>query len=59
MKKYNIPIERVVRHYDISGKLCPGIIGWNDGTIYNTDGTKVNKKNNSDKWKEFKERLKK
>lgn len=59
MKKYNIPIERVVRHYDISGKLCPGIIGWNDGTIYNTDGTKTNKKNNSDKWKEFKERLKK
>lgn len=57
MKKYNIPIERVVRHYDISGKLCPGIIGYNNGTIYNTDGTKTSKKNNSDKWKEFKERL--
>lgn len=58
MKKYNIPIERVVRHYDISGKLCPGIIGYNDGPIYNTDGTKTNKKNNSDKWIEFKNRLK-
>ena len=57
MKKYNIPIERVVRHYDISGKICPGIIGWNDGMIYNTDGTKTNKKNNSEKWKKFKERL--
>lgn len=23
MKKYNIPIKNVVRHYDVSGKLCP------------------------------------
>lgn len=23
MKKYNIPIERVVRHYDVTGKICP------------------------------------
>lgn len=23
MAKYNIPIERVVRHYDVSGKNCP------------------------------------
>src|SRR5690625_4939955 len=23
-KKYNIPDERVIRHYDVSGKLCPG-----------------------------------
>lgn len=29
MEKYNIPAENVVRHYDVSGKLCPGIIGWN------------------------------
>ena len=29
MKKHGIPIENVVRHYDISGKYCPGIIGWN------------------------------
>lgn len=57
MKKYSIPLERVVRHYDISSKLCPGILGWNDGPIYNTDGSKTNKKNNSDKWKEFKKRL--
>lgn len=58
MKKYNIPIERVVRHYDISGKLCPGIIGWNDGRIYNEDGTKTDKFNHSDKWIEFKNKLK-
>lgn len=23
MKKYNIPIERVIRHFDVNGKLCP------------------------------------
>ena len=23
MKKYNVPIERVVRHYDVTGKICP------------------------------------
>lgn len=23
MNKYNIPIERVIRHYDITGKICP------------------------------------
>lgn len=23
MKRYNIPIDRVIRHYDVTGKLCP------------------------------------
>lgn len=23
MKKYNVPIERVIRHYDVVGKVCP------------------------------------
>lgn len=23
MKKYNIPVERVLRHYDVTGKCCP------------------------------------
>ena len=58
MKKFNIPIENVVRHYDISGKICPGIVGWNNYILYDKDGNKTNKKNNSDKWKAFKERLK-
>lgn len=57
MKKYGIPIERVVRHYDISGKLCPGIVGWNNGKLYTTDGKATNMKNNSAKWEEFKRRL--
>ena len=32
MKKYNIPIERVVRHFDVTGKHCPAYFmeetGW-------------------------------
>ena len=58
MKKYNIPIDRVVRHYDISGKLCPGIIGYNDGRLYTEQGERTDKFNNSDKWREFKSKLK-
>lgn len=40
MKEYNIDADHVVRHWDISGKPCPGIIGW----IHNDQS----------KWKEFK-----
>lgn len=28
MGKYGIPIGRVIRHYDVTGKFCPGIPGW-------------------------------
>lgn len=27
--EYGIPVTHIIRHYDVSGKLCPGIIGWN------------------------------
>ena len=30
--KYKIPKQNIIRHFDIMGKLCPGIIGWNIGT---------------------------
>lgn len=30
MKEFSIPMENVIRHYDVTGKLCPGIIGWNE-----------------------------
>lgn len=35
MKKYNIPVNRVIRHYDVVGKYCPGPYvddenAWND-----------------------------
>lgn len=45
MKKYNIPIDRVIRHYDCNAKPCPGIVGWNADTGSETE------------WKNFKARL--
>jgi len=57
MKKYNIPIERVVRHYDISGKMCPGVIGWNDNAIVDNTGNRTGDINNDEAWKAFKARL--
>ena len=41
MKKHNIPIDRVVRHYDASRKICPRSMS----------------ANNWDKWNEFKKSL--
>jgi N-acetylmuramoyl-L-alanine amidase CwlA len=29
MQTYSIDKDHVIRHYDVTGKLCPGIIGWN------------------------------
>ncbi|MCD8068086.1 MAG: N-acetylmuramoyl-L-alanine amidase, partial [Lachnospiraceae bacterium] len=29
MEKYSIDADHVIRHYDVIGKPCPGIIGWN------------------------------
>jgi len=57
MKKFNIDIDHVVRHYDISGKICPGIKGWNNYTLYDVNGNKIGK-NDSSEWIKFKERLK-
>lgn len=51
MYQYNIPLENVIRHYDVSGKVCPGIVGWN--TASKPDGTK----NTEEKWLSFKQRL--
>lgn len=45
MKEYNIPPERVIRHYDVTGKPCPGIIGWNADT------------GSEKEWEHFKERI--
>lgn len=42
-KKYNIPNERVIRHFDASGKACPGVWMANDWA----------------KWKQFKADLSK
>lgn len=43
MKKYNVTIDRVYRHFDVNGKHCPGWSGW-----YGKD---------SSKWMAFKTRL--
>lgn len=41
MKKYNIPISNVYRHFDVNGKHCPGWNGW-----YGKDSSKwINLKN--------------
>lgn len=59
MKIYNIPIENIIRHYDITGKCCPGIIGWNDENINDINtGKFTGEISNSKKWIFFKERLK-
>lgn len=58
MKKYNIPFERVVRHYDASRKYCPGLVGWNDGSICDHKTGKPITNNNSAEWLNFKNRLK-
>lgn len=45
MKQYNVPASNVIRHYDVTGKACPGIIGWNG---YTKDETK---------WQQFKAQI--
>lgn len=58
MKRFNIPIERVVRHYDITGKMCPGVPGWNDDPIYDPKtGKATSARNTSEKWTAFKKKL--
>ena len=31
MKKYNIPVSHVIRHYDVTGKICPNPFVYNQG----------------------------
>ena len=56
MKKYNIPKNRVVRHWDVNHKNCPGIIGWNTGALYDDNGKKIGQ-NNESEWLKFKDSL--
>lgn len=59
MNKLNIDKDHVVRHYDITGKLCPGIIGWNNShEVYDKSGKRIpGRVNNSTEWEKFKARL--
>ena len=45
MQKYGVDAEHVIRHYDVNGKPCPGIIGWNAES------------GDESKWKEIKKKL--
>lgn len=45
MQEYDIDVEHIIRHYDCTGKTCPGIIGWNADTGDET------------KWLDFKNEL--
>lgn len=53
MMAYDIPRERVIRHYDVTGKLCPGVPGWNDGPLYDATGKQTSRKSDSHRWAEF------
>ena len=59
MSVFQIPLSRVVRHYDASGKYCPGIIGWNPGARYNPTTGKIipGVKNSEEEWNWFKDSL--
>lgn len=45
METYNIDVDHVIRHFDVTGKYCPGIVGWNPVT------------GDESKWLNFKSRL--
>lgn len=45
MKQYGIDAAHVIRHYDVTGKPCPGIIGWNTES------------GSESAWKDFKSRI--
>lgn len=53
MQQYGIPRERVLRHYDITGKLCPGVPGWNDGPLFTTSGVQTKQYCDSHAWQQF------
>lgn len=43
MQKYDVDIDHVIRHFDVNGKACPGLNGWN-----------TYPGNNEDRWLKFK-----
>lgn len=42
MKKYNIPIDRVIRHYDVNGKACPNCNGLLNNANWNAFKSRLN-----------------
>lgn len=58
MKKFNIDIDHVIRHYDVSGKSCPAVVGWIPFQIKDINGKPTNRYSDESVWKKYKERLK-
>lgn len=59
MKVYNIPIERVIRHYDGSRKQCPCVNGWIKVNILDDKtGKPIGKQADDSEWVKFKKELK-
>lgn len=42
MKKYNIPIKNVIRHYDVNGKACPNCNGLLNDATWNAFKSRLN-----------------
>lgn len=60
MNVYDIEYKNVIRHFDVSGKSCPGLIGWNTSNLFDKiSGEKLKEKNNETEWLKFKEDLSK
>lgn len=59
MVKFNIPLSNVIRHYDVTGKPCPGLINWNDEQINESKtGKKIpGLRGDSSEWIKFKRML--
>ena len=43
--EYEVSPYNVIRHYDVNGKPCPGVVGWNEDT------------NDISEWEDFKTKL--
>jgi N-acetylmuramoyl-L-alanine amidase len=46
MAELNIPIDRVVRHYDASGKICPASMSADNWALWNTFKAQLKQKSN-------------
>ena len=53
MRTFNIPKSHVIRHYDVTGKPCPGICGWNDEPLRTISGDTTSRQNTSHEWQKF------
>ena len=58
MEKFNVDADHVVRHYDVSGKSCPAVVGWIPFQIKDINGKPTNRYSDESEWKKYKERLK-